>query len=443
MTTDVARADQSDPTPHAASAGTPDAAHDVPAEGAPHAAAKEPLGPRFRALLTSTGLANLADGIVQVGLPLYAVTLTRSPSQVALLTAASWLPWLLLALVGGMAVDRSDRKRVQVAALGTRAVLLTGAAALVLTGHMSMLLLVTLALAYGATDVLVDLAETALVPDVAPRSRLQAANGRVQAVQMVAGAFVGAPIAGLLLGWDATALLAVPAVLAAAGAAVLATIRGSYRHATSGPRGPRAALHEIREGLSTLVHHPVLRPMTIAGAVFNMASTGYTTLLVLWAVGEGSALGLAPEQYAWIGVAMAVGAVTGSVLVEPALRVVPELRLILGGWWAGAVLLAVPVLFPVPWLLYPVLVAIGMASASANVVSRTLRQRLVAPRLMGRVTGASRTLGFGLMPLGAVLAGVAADRWGLAPVMLAAAAVCVAVPALPALTVRQRMLDEA
>ncbi len=404
-------------------------------------AAREPLGRRFRALLASTGLANLADGIVQVGLPLYAVTLTRSPFQVALLTAAAWLPWLLLALVGGMLVDRSDRRRVQVAALGVRAALLTAAAVLVMTDLMTMPLLVALALAYGTTDVLVDLAESALVPDVAPRSRLQAANGRIQAVQMVAGAFVGAPVAGLLIGWDAAALLAVPAGLAAAGALVLATIRGRYRHATGAARGPRAAWHEIREGLSTLAHHPVLRPMTIAGAVFNMASTGFTTLLVLWAVGEDSTLGLSPAQYAWIGVAMAVGAVTGSVLVERLLRRVTELRVILAGWWLAAALLAVPVLVPVPWLLYPVLVLIGLASASANVVSQTLRQRLVEPRLMGRVMGAGRTLGFGLMPLGALLAGAGAGRWGLAPVMLTAAALCVAVPLLPALTVRQHMLQ--
>ena len=425
---------------HAAEPG--DEATDAPTgdHAATSAGSREPLGRRFHALLTSTGLANLADGIVQAGLPLYAVTLTRAPLQVALLTAASWLPWLLLAIVGGMVVDRSDRRRVQVAALGVRAALLVLAAALVLDDRMSMPLLAGLAFVYGATDVLVDLAETALVPDVAPRSRLQAANGRVQAVQMVAGAFVGAPIAGLLLGWDPAALLAVPAVLAALGAAVLGALRGTYRHVGTVERGPRAALREIREGLAVLTHHPVLRPMTLAGALFNMAATGYTTLLVLWAVGAESRLGLTPGQYAWIGAAMAVGAVVGSVLVEPALGRIGELRLLLGGWWVGALLLAVPVLAPTPWLLYPVLTAMGAATASANVVSQTLRQRLVEPRLMGRVTGAGRTLGFGLMPLGALLAGVAAGHWGLGPVMLACAAVCVAAPALPTFTVRPSML---
>ena len=71
---------------------------------------REPLGRRFTAHLTATGMANLGDGIVQTGVPLYALTLTRSPSQIALLTAAVWLPWLLLGLAAGVVVDRRDRR---------------------------------------------------------------------------------------------------------------------------------------------------------------------------------------------------------------------------------------------------------------------------------------------------------------------------------------------
>ncbi len=166
--------------------------------------AREPLGPRFGAHLTATGLANLADGVVAVGLPLYAVTLTRSPVLISLLTAAGWLPWLLLAILGGLLVDRSDRKRVQVVGLTVRAAALAGAAVLIASGRMTIGGLIALALVYGATDVVVDLAEGAIIPDLVPRSRLQAANGRVMAAQQVSAAFLGAPVAGALLGLGAT-----------------------------------------------------------------------------------------------------------------------------------------------------------------------------------------------------------------------------------------------
>ncbi len=402
----------------------------------------EPLGPRFRAHLTATGLANLADGVVAVGLPLYAVTLTRSPVLISLLTAAGWLPWLLLAIVGGLLVDRSDRKRVQVVGLTVRAAALAGAAVLIASGRMTIGGLIVLALVYGCTDVLVDLAEGAIVPDLVPRSRLQAANGRVMAAQQVSAAFLGAPVAGVLLGLGATWVVGVAAGLAVAAAGVLVVgVPGRYRHALPTAPGPHAAAADIREGLRTLFGHPVLRPMTMAASVANMATTGYTALLVLWAVGTGSTLGLTGSQYAWIGVAMALGAVMASVLVERAVALLGELRVILGGWWTGAAFLAVPLLVPVPWMLFLVAAVLGASFSAANVASQSVRQRLVPPRLLGRVGGASRTLGYGLMPIGAVLAGLAADRWGLAQTMLGACVLAVLAPVLPALTVRPRMLD--
>jgi len=141
-----------------------------------------------------------------------------------------------------------------------------------------------------------------------------------------------------------------------------------------------------------------------------------------------------------MGVAMALGAVLASVLVERAVARLGELRVILGGWWTGAAFLAVPVLVPLPWLLFPAATVLGASISAANVASQSVRQRLVPARLLGRVGGASRTLGYGLMPVGAVLAGLAAEHWGLAPAMLGACLLAVLAPTLPALTVREAML---
>jgi hypothetical protein len=65
------------------------------------------LGRGFAAQLTSTGLANLGDGILGTMAPLVALSLTSSPLQISLLSAAAWLPWLVLGLVAGVVVDRS------------------------------------------------------------------------------------------------------------------------------------------------------------------------------------------------------------------------------------------------------------------------------------------------------------------------------------------------
>lgn len=77
------------------------------AESSPH----PPLGRRFGTLLGAMGLGNLSDGIAVVALPWYAATLTDDPFQVALVGAATRLPWLLFALLAGVVGDRVDRRR--------------------------------------------------------------------------------------------------------------------------------------------------------------------------------------------------------------------------------------------------------------------------------------------------------------------------------------------
>ena len=74
------------------------------------------LGADYWRLWTSSGLSNLADGILKVGLPLVALTYTRSPALIAGLPFAFTLPWLLFALPAGALSDRLDRRRAMVGA---------------------------------------------------------------------------------------------------------------------------------------------------------------------------------------------------------------------------------------------------------------------------------------------------------------------------------------
>ncbi|MBO3101989.1 MFS transporter [Cellulomonas fengjieae] len=404
------------------------------------AATREPLGRRFTAHLTATGLANLGDGIVQMGVPLYALTLTRSPSQIALLTAAAWLPWLVLGLAAGVVVDRRDRKYTQVVGLAARVLLLGAAVWLVTTGQMTMVALTVIVLLYGVTDVFVDLAGSALVPDLVPRSRLEAANGRTLAAQQVMATFVGGPVAGAMLALGTGWVFGVPAGLGVLALLLIATrIPGSYRHAAA---QKRSATSEIREGVGFLVHHPVLRPLLVASSVMNMASTGYFAVFVLWMVGPGSRVGLEPEHYPLLTAVLAVGAVVGSIAAEPLGRRIPEVRLLLGCWLIDALLMAVPVLVPTVPAIAVSMFFLGFLNTNGNVISQSMRQRMVAPGMLGRVGGASRTLGYGLMPLGALLGGLVAEQWGLAAVFLGATAVCVVAAGYPIAVVRQRMLAE-
>jgi cation transporter-like permease len=71
-----------------------------------------------------------------------------------------------------------------------------------------------------------------------------------------------------------------------------------------------------------------------------------------------------------------------------------------------------------------------------NVTLLSLRQTIVPDRLMGRVVGAIRLVGFGTIPVGALLGGVAGRLLGLrAPFLLGAALLAAAaLAAVPVVT---------
>src|SRR6478752_7970370 len=89
----------------------------------------------YRRLLAATASANLADGLQVVAVPWLASLLTRDPMQIALVTAATRIPWLLFALPVGAITDRFDRRLLVAWADTARTILLLGFALLLaLTG---------------------------------------------------------------------------------------------------------------------------------------------------------------------------------------------------------------------------------------------------------------------------------------------------------------------
>jgi predicted MFS family arabinose efflux permease len=186
----------------------------------------------------------------------------------------------------------------------------------------------------------------------------------------------------------------------------------------------------------------VLRPLLVAGSVMNMASTGYFAVFVLWMVGPGSRVGLEPAHYPLVLAVLAVGAVLGSIAAEPLGRRIAEVRLLLGSWVLQTLLMLVPVLAPTVPAIATAMFLLGFLNTTGNVISQSMRQRMVAPGMLGRVGGASRTLAYGLMPVGAVIGGLVAEQWGLPAVFVGATALCLLVLAYPLAVVRHHMVAE-
>ena len=70
---------------------------------------RTPLGPAYWRLWWASAVSTTGDGVLVAALPLLAVTITRNPLMISLVTAAEFLPWMLLSLPIGVLVDRHDR----------------------------------------------------------------------------------------------------------------------------------------------------------------------------------------------------------------------------------------------------------------------------------------------------------------------------------------------
>lgn len=380
------------------------------------------LGRSFGFLWASTAMSNLADGLLKVGAPLLAVSLTRSPTLVSLVGAAATLPWLLLALHAGAVADRADRRRIMVRANLVRAAILAGVTALAASGLLDLWLLLAAVLLAGVSEVFADLSAQSVLPTTVSGPDLTRANGRVSTAQMIGNDFVGAPLAGLLVAVVPAVLFGAPAILYAAAGLLLLGMRGTYAPAPAARDRPMRA--DIAQALRFLGSHRVLRGLALTAGALNFANAAYFGVFVLWAVGEESAMGLRPAQYGLMTTAFAVGAVAGSLLAGRAAGLFGEFRTLLGAWLVSALLLLVPVLVPSAWTLYPTAVFWGVAGAAGNVLVISARQRLIPAELLGRVNSAYRLVGMGAMPLGAALGGVVAEFAGLPAVLTGATGVC-------------------
>ena len=413
----------------------------------PPAPAREPLGSRFTHLFAFSGLSNLADGLLLIGVPLFALTLTSSPGQIALVSTMLTLPWLLFGIVAGIVIDRHNRVRVLVIASLVRIVTLVAGATAAVNDALTMPILLGLLVVLGTAEVFADGASSALIPDVTPRARLAAANSRLMGVQLVANSFLGAPIAGFLVAAGAGWLFGVPAGLVIAG--VLVAVRGLGRRAQAAAAASaattpaRSVRRELREGIGFLVRHPVVRPLVLGGAGFNFLSNAYMAVFVLWVVGPGSAVGLSPEQYGLLATVLAVGGLTGAVLAERIVGQGRERVVISITWSVAGGLLVVPALLPQVWAVAASFMLIGFFNIVGNTATSALRQRLVPSRVLGRVQGAAATIAYGSMPLGALTGGVIAEIFGVQALLVTVPIAALVVVALTVRSLNQSVIDEA
>jgi len=376
------------------------------------------LGQRnFRLLWTGETVSTAGNAMATVGVPLLAVTvLHASTFAVAALTAAAYLPWLVIGLPVGAWVDRLPPRPLMITCDVLSALLFASLPVAAWIGILNTPLVVAVVLLAGAVNVFFATAYQVYLPSLVTRAELVEGNAKLQAGLSVAS-ITGRGAVGL-----AQAVGAAPSLLFNAGsflvsAACLLRIRvPAALPATEPAPEPKVGTTvraEVAQGVRWVARDPYFRPLTLYAALSNLAYSGNLALVVVFlvrVVGLGSlAVGLATATGG-------IGGLVGALISGRLARTFGSARtLILVNLGSGLFSLLIPLTARGPRIACYV---IGAAVVSggiivSNVIAASFRQEYCPPSMLGRATATTRLVAFGAVPLGALLAGTLGTALGV------------------------------
>jgi len=364
----------------------------------------------------SSTISYAGDGVFYGAVPLLAASLTRDARLVSLVDALTMAGWLLLCLVSGVAVDRWRKTAVMWRVDAVRAVILGVFTALVMTGRGSITVVLAASFAIGLASPFFDNASSAVLPEIVDSPALERANSWNQSSLLLCANLVGPPLGAALFVWHAGLPLAIQAASFVGSALLVARVAGAGHRPDPNPAN--SSLRSLVDGLRYLWGHELLRSLGLLLAVINGVTGGIVAIFVLYVL---EVLRLPEAAYGWLVAVFAIGGLVGAYLAARVRAAVGIHGTVVG---AGLLFAAATALLGCTPELPVVVVAIlmtGLASVLWNVVTISLRQRIVPKELLGRVTSVYRMVGMGATPLGAAGAGALAHASGIRTTYVAGA----------------------
>ena len=393
------------------------------------------LGPAFNRLWGASLTTNLADGVLSAAAPLLAITLTKNPVLISVLSALVMLPWLFFAIPIGVIVDRVDRRYLLAGANSVR-FLIAGLLAISISTHtITIYLLFVATFCIGVCEVTADTTSQSLIPQILGKDQLERGNSRLQISETIVQGFVGTPISGFLY----AAAIYLPFIANSFGflvAAVLAAtmpVKFLQDLRTSDSDGAKPDfMAEIRFGMKYLYNNKVLFRLVITTASIGFCYSMSTSTIVLFMVKE---LHLKP---AFFGIALsvqAIGAIAGGITAPQLSAKFGRSTVMTAGIFLSSVIVLLQGFVPNIYIYIALSTVAAFTISLWNILLMSTYQSVIPAHLYGRVHGTRRTLVWGLMPFGSLLGGFIAKTGLRAPLIVGGAfATLIATLSLPFLT---------
>jgi MFS family permease len=369
----------------------------------------------FRLLWIGETTSSFGSSVSSVALPLVALTLLHAGVfAISVLTAAAWLPWLIVGLPAGAWVDRLPRRRIMMSADLVSLAVFASVPVAAAAGWLTITQLIIVALLAGTATVFFATAYRAFLPALLEGDDLLEGNAKLQGSEQVT--HVAGPGAAGLIAQAASAVggVIVDAASFAVSAICLSRIRVTEPRPAAGRRHLR---REIADGLAVVAGDPLLRLNAVFGCLSNLVLTGYQAVLVFYLV---SVVGLSPGLAGIMLALTSLGGVLGALVARRLAARVGAARAVL---FCKVGLAPFGLLIPLAdrgpglalFLLGSIVIIGGIVAG--NVIWSGWVQSYYPADLLGRISTSVQVLNYGAIPAGAVLAGLTADHIGVRPTL--------------------------
>ena len=365
------------------------------------------LGSSFRWLLAATTADGIGDGVVLSAGPLLVASQTHDPFLVSMALLSEYLPVLLFGVLGGVAADRFDRRRMVVVVNLGRTFVLGILVVTIVTGAVSIVLVLATLFVLASAETFANSATSTLLPGLVAREDLGIGNARTQGAGLLTSQLIFPPVGAFLFAAGPAIPFAANAVCFALAAVLISRLATDARKAQPARVGLRS---EMLEGFRWLLAHPPMRTLALTILTFNVTFGAAWSVLVLYA---SQRLGMNAVGFGLLTTATAIGGIVGTLaygrlerrfsladIMRVGLLIETATHLILALTTSAAVALATFTVF-------------GIHEFVWGTTSTVVRQRAVPDELLGRVSGVYNVAIVGGLVIGTPIGGLLARTFGI------------------------------
>lgn len=338
--------------------------------------------------------------------------LTGSSVLLGLVGFSAQIPVFLLAPIGGAIADRHNRHRIIIATQTAALVLAFVLAFVTLSGRVHIWHIFVLSSMLGVINAFDIPARQAFVADIVGRENLINAialnSSMFNGARIIGPAIAGLLVAGIGEGW----------CFFANGISYIAVIAGLLMMSLPNwqrVKSSSSALAEIAEGFRFVGRTGPVRGLMMLLGLVSLMGMPYAVLMPIIA---DTILHSGPSGLGILMGASGLGALVGALLLasREGLRGLGRwVAMASAGFGISLIIFSFSRSF---WLSAALLLPVGFSMMLQMAASNTLIQALVPDSLRGRVMSVYSMMFMGMAPLGALMAGVLAQKWG-APLTIA------------------------